>query len=205
MLTAVPFQSDNNLNMTWIIIIVAAAVILSVAIVVSITLCVFKCINHFNNLPAPADNPKFLSRTEMRQILYQTNNPVAITRNADDIFARNLQSIKPKSPYYPESEQLTNEWKFSTTPRRLPPTPQIYNKQVSDGSSEQGDNNSIVTSNNLNDTLPSQKDRNRGWSEGDISQQTSIISEYSNYRPNIPPTPKSDHEQDTYLEPVYKK
>ncbi|CAI9733466.1 protocadherin beta-15-like [Octopus vulgaris] len=199
MLTAIHSQSDNNLNMTWIIIIVAAAVILSVAVVVSITLCVFKCINHFNNSSGEKNNPKFLSQTEMRQILYQTNNPVAITRNAEDIFSRNLQSINPKSSYYPEMEQLANEWKFSTTPRRLPPVPQIYNKQVLDVSCEQSDSSNIVTSNNLSDTLPSQKDHNRGWSEGDITYQT---SEYSNYKPNIPPTAKSDHEQDTYLAPV---
>ncbi|CAI9733469.1 cadherincadherin-23-like [Octopus vulgaris] len=202
MLTAIHSQSDNNLDMTWIIIIVAAAVILSVAVVVSITMCVFKCINHFNNSSGEKDNPKFLSRTEMRQILYQTNNPVAITRNAEEIFSRNLQSINPKSPYYPEMEQSANEWKFSTTPRRLPPVPQIYNKQISDESCEQGDNGSIVTSNNLSDTLPSQRDRCRGWSEGDIKNH---ISEYSNYTPNIPPILKDEHEQDTYLEPIYKK
>uniref|UniRef100_A0A0L8I0Z9 Cadherin domain-containing protein n=1 Tax=Octopus bimaculoides TaxID=37653 RepID=A0A0L8I0Z9_OCTBM len=202
MLTAIHSQSDNNLDMTWIIIIVAAAVILSVAIVVSITLCVFRCINHINNSQTTKNNPKFLSRTEMRQILYQTNNPVAITRNADDIFNRNLQSINQKSPYYPEMEETVGEWKFSTTPRRLPPTPQIYNKQVSDGSGEQNDTSSIVTSNNLSDTLPSQRDHSRGWSEGDITHQ---ISEYGNYTPNIPPIPKGEHEQDTYLEPVYKK
>ncbi|XP_052828900.1 uncharacterized protein LOC128249406 [Octopus bimaculoides] len=138
----------------------------------------------------------------MRQILYQTNNPVAITRNAEEIFSRNLQSINPKSPYYPEMEQSANEWKFSTTPRRLPPVPQIYNKQISDESCEQGDNSGIVTSNNLSDTLPSQRDHCRGWSEGDIKNH---ISEYSNYTPNIPPILKDEHEQDTYLEPIYKK
>ncbi|CAI9733468.1 protocadherin beta-15-like [Octopus vulgaris] len=188
MLTAIHSQSDNNLNMTWIIIIVAAAVILSVAVVVSITLCVFKCINHFNNSSGEKDNPKFLSRTEMRQILYQTNNPVAITRNAEDIFSRNLQSINPKCSYYPEIDQLTNEWKFSTTPRKRPPVPQIYNKQVADGSYEQGDNSSTLTSNNLSDTLPSQRDHNCAWNEGDIKHQP---AEYSNYTPNIPPMPKN--------------
>ncbi|CAI9733472.1 protocadherin beta-15-like [Octopus vulgaris] len=200
MLTAVHSQSDNNLNMTWVIIIVAAAVILSVAVVVSITMCVFKCINHFNNSPTPTDNPKFLSQTEMRQILYQTNNPVAITRNAEDIFARNLQAINPKSPYYTETEQPINEWKFSTAPRRLPPTPQNYTKDITESSGEQKCYNG--TSNNLNTTLTSQKERNRGWSEGDITQQTSGVSEYSNYHPNIPPTAKSEYEQETYLAPV---
>ncbi|GAB1604119.1 protocadherin beta-15-like [Argonauta hians] len=195
MMTAVHLQTGSKLNMTWILIIVAAAVILSVAIVVSITLCVFKCINHASDSPATRDNPKFLSQTEMRQILFHTNNPVSITSNAEDIFHRNLQSINPKSPYYPEMEQMYNEWKYSTTPRKLPPVPQIYNGHAS----EQGD--SIVTSNNLSDTLPPQKDRSRGWSEGDIHQ----TSEYSNYTPNIPPVQKEEHEQDTYLEPLYKK
>ncbi|GAB1604122.1 protocadherin beta-15-like [Argonauta hians] len=195
MMTAVHLQTGSKLNMTWILIIVAAAVILSVAIVVSITLCVFKCINHASDSPATRDNPKFLSQTEMRQILFHTNNPVSITSNAEDIFHRNLQSINPNSPYYPEMEQMYNEWKYSTTPRKLPPVPQIYNGHAS----EQGDPN--VTSNNLSDTLSPQKDRSCGWSEGDIHQ----TSEYSNYTPNIPPVQKEEHEQDTYLEPLYKK
>ncbi|GAB1604118.1 protocadherin beta-15-like [Argonauta hians] len=195
MMTAVHLQTGSKLNMTWILIIVAAAVILSMAIVVSITLCVFKCINHASDSPATRDNPKFLSQTEMRQILFHTNNPVSITSNAEDIFHRNLQSINPNSPYYPEMEQMYNEWKYSTTPRKLPPVPQIYNGHAS----EQGD--TIVTSNNLSDTLPQQKDRSRGWSEEDVHQ----TSEYSNYTPNIPPLQKEEHEQDTYLEPLYKK
>ncbi|GAB1604123.1 protocadherin beta-15-like [Argonauta hians] len=195
MMTAVHLQTGSKLNMTWILIIVAAAVILSVAIVVSITLCVFKCINHASDSPATRDNPKFLSQTEMRQILFHTNNPVSITSNAEDIFHRNLQAMNPNSPYYPEMEQMYNDWKYSTTPRKLPPVPQIYNGHAS----EQGD--TIVTSNNLSDTLPPQKDRSRGWSEGDIHQ----TSEYSNYTPNIPPVQKEEHEQDTYLEPLYKK
>ncbi|GAB1604126.1 protocadherin beta-15-like [Argonauta hians] len=195
MMTAVHLQTGSKLNMTWILIIVAAAVILSVAIVVSITLCVFKCINHASDSPATRDNPKFLSQSEMRQILFHTNNPVSITSNAEDIFHRNLLSINPNSPYYPEMEQMYNDWKYSTTPRKLPPVPQIYNGDAS----ELGD--TIVTSNNLSDTLPPQKDRSRGWSEGDIHQ----TSEYSNYTPNIPPVQKEEHEQDTYLEPLYKK
>ncbi|GAB1604128.1 protocadherin beta-15-like [Argonauta hians] len=201
MMTAVHLQTGSKLNMTWILIIVAAAVILSVAIVVSITLCVFKCINHASDSPATRDNPKFLSQTEMRQILFHTNNPVSITSNAEDIFHRNLQAMNPNSPYYPEMEQMYNEWKYSTTPRKLPPVPQINNKPIPDESCEPGDNTSIVTANNLSDTLPSQKNYNHGWNEGDTKYQT---SEYGNYTPNIPPASKSEHEQDTYLEPVYK-
>ncbi|CAI9733463.1 protocadherin beta-15-like [Octopus vulgaris] len=203
MLTAVHSQSGNNLNMTWIIIIVAAAVILSVAIVVSITMCVFRCINHFNNSPTPNGNPKFLSQTEMRQILYQTNNPVAITRNAEDIFNRNLQSINPKCSYYSDMKQSANEWKFSTTPRKLPPVPMHCNEDETMTSTEQKCYSSgIMTSNNLNDTLSSHKERKCGWSDGDITHQTSGASEYGNYRPNILPTPKTVQEQETYLEPV---
>ncbi|GAB1604117.1 protocadherin beta-15-like [Argonauta hians] len=206
MMTAVHLQTGSKLNMTWILIIVAAAVILSVAIVVSITLCVFKCINHASDSPATRDNPKFLSQTEMRQILFHTNNPVSITSNAEDIFHRNLQSINPNSPYYPEMEQMYNEWKYSTTPRKLPPVPQIYDKQVSDDPCEENDiNNSTLISNNLSDTLPSHRDYKHGTSEREITHQTSITSDYSNYTPNIPPTSKTNHEQDTYLEPIYKK
>ncbi|GAB1604127.1 protocadherin beta-15-like [Argonauta hians] len=201
MMTAVHLQTGSKLNMTWILIIVAAAVILSVAIVVSITLCVFKCINHASDSPATRDNPKFLSQTEMRQILFHTNNPVSITSNAEDIFHRNLQAMNPNSPYYPEMEQMYNDWKYSTTPRKLPPVPQIYNTQMSDEFSQPDDNEGILTSNNLSDTLPSQIEFNNGWKEGEKHQ----ISEYGNYTPNIPPVSKDVHEQDTYLEPVYKK
>ncbi|XP_014771520.1 uncharacterized protein LOC106870065 [Octopus bimaculoides] len=58
----------------------------------------------------------------MRQLLYQTNDPVAITRNAEEIFNRNLQRLKSKNQFYMEMKQATEEWKFST-PQILPPTP----------------------------------------------------------------------------------
>lgn len=54
------------------------------------------------------------------------------------------------------------------------PFKQHYNKDVEDSLTEQKCyNDSIMTSNNLNNTLCSQKERNRGWSEGDITDQTS--------------------------------
>ncbi|GAB1604116.1 protocadherin beta-15-like, partial [Argonauta hians] len=202
MMTAVHLQTGSKLNMTWILIIVAAAVILSVAIVVSITLCVFKCINHASDSPATRDNPKFVSQTEMRQILFHTNNPVSITSNAEDIFHRNFHSINPVS-YYSASDEPVYDWKYSTTPRKLPPVPQHYNKDIEKGSAEEKCyNDTMMRSNNLNNTMPSQKERNRGWSEADITQQTTRAAEYSNYQPNIPPTVKSEFEQETYLEPV---
>ncbi|XP_036365296.1 protocadherin beta-15-like [Octopus sinensis] len=198
MLTAVPFQSGHDLNMTWVIIIVAAAVILSVAIVVSITLCVFRCINHTNNSPTTAENPNFLSQTEMRQLLYQTNNPVAITRNAEEIFNRNLQTIKSKSQFFLEMEQTPDEWKFSTTQRRLPPVPQRC-----DSIHSQGRRTSSIMSYN-SDTLTSQKDREASKSNGKTKPYDEIPAEpeYTNDNPVAATILKGQQIQDTYLQPT---
>ncbi|XP_029645453.1 protocadherin beta-15-like [Octopus sinensis] len=198
MLTAVPFQSGHDLNMTWVIIIVAAAVILSVAIVVSITLCVFRCINHTNNSPTTAENPNFLSQTEMRQLLYQTNNPVAITRNAEEIFNRNLQTIKSKSQFFLEMEQTPDEWKFSTTQRRLPPVPQ----RCDSIHSQERRTSSIMSYNS--DTLTSQKDREASKSNGKTKPYDEIPAEpeYTNDNPVAATILKGQQIQDTYLQPT---
>ncbi|XP_029644820.2 cadherin-related tumor suppressor-like [Octopus sinensis] len=201
MLTAVPFQSGHDLNMTWVIIIVAAAVILSVAIVVSITLCVFRCINHTNNSPTTAENPNFLSQTEMRQLLYQTNNPVAITRNAEEIFNRNLQTIKSKSQFFLEMEQTPDEWKFSTTQRRLPPVPQ----RCDSIHSQERRTSSIMSYNS--DTLTSQKDREASKSNGKTKPYDEIPAEpeYTNDNPVAATILKGQQIQDTYLQPTYER
>ncbi|GAB1604141.1 protocadherin beta-15-like [Argonauta hians] len=182
MMTAVHLQTGSKLNMTWTLIIVAAAVILSVAIVVSITLCVFKCINQHSssssNSPPTADNnPNFLSPTEMRQLLYQTNNPVAITRNAEEIFNRNLQTIKSKSQFYAEMEQMSDEWKFMTTQRRLPPVPQ----RCDSIHSQEGRTSRSMSIYN-SDTLASQKSRGTIKSHGKTKPYDEIPteSEYTN-------------------------
>ncbi|GAB1604143.1 protocadherin beta-15-like [Argonauta hians] len=177
MMTAVHLQTGSKLNMTWILIIVAAAVILSVAIVVSITLCVFKCINQHSssssNSPPTADNnPNFLSPTEMRQLLYQTNNPVAITRNAEEIFNRNLQTIKSKSQFYAEMEQMPDEWKFMTTQRRLPPVPQ----RCDSIHSQEGRTSRSMSIYN-SDTIASQKSRGTIKSHGKTKPYDEIPTE----------------------------
>ncbi|GAB1604142.1 protocadherin beta-15-like [Argonauta hians] len=205
MMTAVHLQTGSKLNMTWILIIVAAAVILSVAIVVSITLCVFKCINQHsssssNNSPPTADNnPNFLSPTEMRQLLYQTNNPIAITRNAEEIFNRNLQTIKSKSQFYAEMEQMPDEWKFMTTQRRLPPVPQRCD---SIHSQEGRTSRSMPIYNS--DTLASQKSRGTIKSHGKTKAYDEIPteSEYTNDNPAPGTLVKGQQIQDTYLQPT---
>lgn len=54
---------------------------------------------------------------------------------------------------------------------------QNYNKDTIEDQAEQKCyNDSVITANNLNDTLPSHKERNRGWSDGDITHQVSGIS-----------------------------
>ncbi|GAB1604140.1 protocadherin beta-15-like [Argonauta hians] len=204
MMTAVHLQTGSKLNMTWILIIVAAAVILSVAIVVSITLCVFKCINQHSssssNSPPTADNnPNFLSPTEMRQLLYQTNNPVAITRNAEEIFNRNLQTIKSKSQFYAEMEQMPDEWKFMTTQRRLPPVPQ----RCDSIHSQEGRTSRSVSIYN-SDTLTSQKSRGTIKSHGKTKPYDEIPteSEYTNDNPAPGTLVKGQQIQDTYLQPT---
>ncbi|GAB1604147.1 protocadherin beta-15-like [Argonauta hians] len=204
MMTAVHLQTGSKLNMTWILIIVAAAVILSVAIVVSITLCVFKCINQHSssssNSPPTADNnPNFLSPTEMRQLLYQTNNPVAITRNAEEIFNRNLQTIKSKSQFYAEMEQMPDEWKFMTTQRRLPPVPQ----RCDSIHSQEGRTSRSMSIYN-SDTLASQKSRGTIKSHGKTKPYDEIPteSEYTNDNPAPGTLVKRQQIQDTYLQPT---
>ncbi|GAB1604146.1 protocadherin beta-15-like [Argonauta hians] len=202
MMTAVHLQTGSKLNMTWILIIVAAAVILSVAIVVSITLCVFKCINQHsssNSPPITDNNPNFLSPTEMRQLLYQTNNPVAITRNAEEIFNRNLQTIKSKSQFYAEMEQMPDEWKFMTTQRRLPPVPQRC-----DSIHSQEDRTSRSMSIYNSDTLASQKSRGTIKSHGKTKPYDEIPteSEYTNDNPAPGTIVKGQQMQDTYLQPT---
>ncbi|GAB1604135.1 protocadherin beta-15-like [Argonauta hians] len=204
MMTAVHLQTGSKLNMTWILIIVAAAVILSVAIVVSITLCVFKCINQHSssssNSPPTADNnPNFLSPTEMRQLLYQTNNPVAITRNAEEIFNRNLQTIKSKSQFYAEMEQMPDEWKFMTTQRRLPPVPQ----RCDSIHSQEGRTSRSMSIYN-SDTLASQKSRGTIKSHGKTKPYDEIPteSEYTNDNPAPGTLVKGQQIQDTYLQPT---
>ncbi|GAB1604136.1 protocadherin beta-15-like [Argonauta hians] len=204
MMTAVHLQTGSKLNMTWILIIVAAAVILSVAIVVSITLCVFKCINQHSssssNSPPTADNnPNFLSPTEMRQLLYQTNNPVAITRNAEEIFNRNLQTIKSKSQFYAEMEQMPDEWKFMTTQRRLPPLPQ----RCDSIHSQEGRTSRSISIYN-SDTLASQKSRGTIKSHGKTKpcDEMHTESEYTNDNPVPGTLVKGQQIQDTYLQPT---
>ncbi|GAB1604151.1 protocadherin beta-15-like [Argonauta hians] len=202
MMTAVHLQTGSKLNMTWILIIVAAAVILSVAIVVSITLCVFKCINQHsssNSPPITDNNPNFLSPTEMRQLLYQTNNPVAITRNAEEIFNRNLQTIKSKSQFYAEMEQMPDEWKFMTTQRRLPPVPQ----RCDSIHSQEGRTSRSMSIYN-SDTLASQKSRGTIKSHGKTKPYDEIPteSEYTNGNPAPGTLVKGQQIQDTYLQPT---
>ncbi|GAB1604150.1 protocadherin beta-15-like [Argonauta hians] len=202
MMTAVHLQTGSKLNMTWILIIVAAAVILSVAIVVSITLCVFKCINQHsssNSPPITDNNPNFLSPTEMRQLLYQTNNPVAITRNAEEIFNRNLQTIKSKSQFYAEMEQMSDEWKFMTTQRRLPPVPQRCNSIHS----QEGRTSRSMSIYN-SDTLASQKSRGTIKSHGKTKPYDEIPteSEYDNDNQAPGTLVKGQQIQDTYLQPT---
>ncbi|GAB1604152.1 protocadherin beta-15-like [Argonauta hians] len=195
-MNAVHLQTGNDLDMSWVLVIVSAGVILSVVIVVSITLCVFKCINSTSN-SSTSNNSKCLSQNEMRQMLYQTNNPVAITRNAEEIFNRNLQTIKSKSQFYQGMGQPPSKWKFSTTPRRLPPIPTAYSGEKMRSSYEHINRDCSKFSNYMNDSgfIRDSKEHLKDYEEIDgLSEMDSTTS--------VLPSPQSHQEQESYLEPI---
>ncbi|XP_036365163.1 protocadherin beta-15-like [Octopus sinensis] len=205
MQAATHLLSGTDLNIIWVIIIVAAGVILSVGIVVCLTMCVFRCINHIKSSPSTSDNHKILTGSKMRPMPYETNNPIAFTRNTEDTYNRNCQTMSSKSHYYPEMEKTINEGKFSATARKLPPIPQSIDQPSKESSDEHGETISTKSINYMSNTLPCQWPSESTWDErytrnfSDIS----ITSEFDDSKPEVPPKPNRLQNQDTYLEPTY--
>ncbi|XP_014771519.1 uncharacterized protein LOC106870064 [Octopus bimaculoides] len=141
----------------------------------------------------------------MRQLLYQTNNPVAITRNAEEIFNRNLQTIKSKSQFYPEMEQTPNEWKFSTTPRRLPPVPHTYGGEKMRSSYEHINRDCAKVNSYMNDSGFTKSNRELIKNKEHLKDYEEVegTSEI-NSTTTVSPAPQNlqEQEQQAYLEPV---
>ncbi|GAB1604079.1 protocadherin gamma-B6-like [Argonauta hians] len=131
MMKSGPLQSSGRVHMTWVIIIVSSAVIVSVTIVISITLCIMKCIKHRDNTCAAATSKStaYQGRTEMKQLLYQSNNPVGMSRTTEEMVKRNIYSERSKSECYSEG-RLPNKYESSIQARTLPKPTSKYSQPV---------------------------------------------------------------------------
>ncbi|GAB1604108.1 protocadherin beta-15-like [Argonauta hians] len=77
--TALYLPNDNTIDATLLNIFVVAAVIVSIAIVVSITLCIVRCNNVRNSSAGRTEEKQaYQCHNEMRQLIYQGNNSVAV-------------------------------------------------------------------------------------------------------------------------------
>ncbi|XP_036365195.1 protocadherin-19-like isoform X2 [Octopus sinensis] len=153
MFTAVHLQSGNNLNLTWVIIIVVAAVIISVAIVVSVTLCFIRGTNTRNNSARVRENSQYHSRAEMKQLIYQTNNPIVVTKNPEEMLSNNSPSIISSNQFYPE-ENSSKDWKTATLVRTLPKSITKYSQPIVVTSSD----DPVMIPNYLSDSLATLRD-----------------------------------------------
>ncbi|XP_036365282.1 uncharacterized protein LOC115219379 [Octopus sinensis] len=188
-----PLQSSGRVHMTWVIIIVSSAVIISVAIVVSITLCIMKCIKHRDNTAVATKNTAYQGRAEMKQLLYQTNTSVAMSRNAEEMVKRNIYSERSKSECYAEG-QLQNKYESSVQSRTLPkPTPKYCQPVVVTSSDDAVEDNATMVCNYTSDTMSSK----RSGRHGDLKHYEEIpgVSDQSIYKNNDTATSKDSSEE----------
>ncbi|XP_014767707.1 protocadherin beta-15 isoform X2 [Octopus bimaculoides] len=172
-LTAVQIQSDSMIDVTWVIIIVVSAVIISVAIVISITLCVVRCNNGRNGSVRARGNPPYQSRTEMRQLIYQTTTTPS-SMHPEEMLNRNNQSNRSRNQFQPE-EGPQMEWKTSTIMRSLPKVSKMYHESMEIAPhSEQPEQNTENGSRYLTDTMPTQGDSSHCWTKGFTEQYEEI-------------------------------
>ncbi|GAB1610351.1 putative protocadherin beta-18 isoform X3 [Argonauta hians] len=114
-----PPSSENMINLTWFIIIVAIAVLLSVILVVSITLCFVRCNNDRHGCPRAGVSTAIPSDREKSHYITQTKKPVPTSGHSAEVSRRNTQVIESKAEFYPQYESQS-EWITSTTDRRPP-------------------------------------------------------------------------------------
>uniref|UniRef100_A0A0L8FH16 Cadherin domain-containing protein n=1 Tax=Octopus bimaculoides TaxID=37653 RepID=A0A0L8FH16_OCTBM len=199
-----------------------AAVIVSIAIVVSITLCIVRCNNVRNSSSERTAEEKqaYQCRNEMRQLIYQGNNSVPVmSGNRGETSDRYGHS---RSHYYPE------DWKTSTMNRSLQKSTKIpigndinyswqltmylclykvlfYHQQKYSQPIEvtsYGDNR--PSSNYPTDTLTSRKSSGQCWSERSSRQYEEIPAMsgiYGGAPPDVSSTIERDHYQDRYVKP----
>ncbi|XP_052828955.1 protocadherin gamma-C4-like [Octopus bimaculoides] len=172
-----------------------AAVIVSIAIVVSITLCIVRCNNVRNSSSERTAEEKqaYQCRNEMRQLIYQGNNSVSVmSGNRGETSDRYGHS---RSHYYPD------DWKMSTMNRSLQKsTKQKYSQPIEVTS--YGDNR--PSSNYPTDTLTSRKSSGQCWSERSSRQYEEIPAMsgiYGGAPPDVSSTIERDHYQDRYVKP----
>ncbi|GAB1604089.1 uncharacterized protein LOC115219398 [Argonauta hians] len=193
MFTAVHLPSDNTIDATLLIIIVVAAVIVSIAIVVSITLCIVRCNNVRNSSAGRTEEkPAYQCHNEMRQLIYQGNNSVAVmSGNRGEISDRYSHS---RSHYYPE------DWKTATMNRTLQKSmKQKYSQPIEVTS--YGDNK--PSSNYPSDTLTSRKSSGQCWSERSSRQYEEIPAMSGQYGSpaDVSTNSEREHYQDRYVKP----
>ncbi|GAB1604072.1 hypothetical protein Ahia01_000688500 [Argonauta hians] len=199
MMKSGPLQSSGRVHMTWVIIIVSSAVIVSVTIVISITLCIMKCIKHRDNTCAAAaatsKNTAYQGRTEMKQLLYQSNNPVGMSRTTEEMVKRNIYSERSKSECYSEG-RLPNKYESSIQARTLPkPTPKYCQPVVVTSTDDPVEDNGAMVCNYTSDTMSSKRSSRRG----DMKHYEEIpgVSDHNIYKNNDTPSSKDSSEETT--------
>ncbi|GAB1604060.1 hypothetical protein Ahia01_000687300 [Argonauta hians] len=197
MMKSGPLQSSGRVHMTWVIIIVSSAVIVSVTIVISITLCIMKCIKHRDNTCTAAATSKstaYQGRTEMKQLLYQSNNPVGMSRTTEEMVKRNIYSERSKSECYSEG-RLPNKYESSIQARTLPkPTPKYCQPVVVTSTDDPVEDNGAMVCNYTSDTMSSKRSSRRG----DMKHYEEIpvgTSDQNIYKNNDSPTSKDISEE----------
>ncbi|GAB1604078.1 protocadherin beta-15-like [Argonauta hians] len=196
MMKSGPLQSSGRVHMTWVIIIVSSAVIVSVTIVISITLCIMKCIKHRDNTcvaaAATSKSTAYQGRTEMKQLLYQSNNPVGMSRTTEEMVKRNIYSERSKSECYSEG-RLPNKYESSIQARTLPKPTSKYSEPVVVTSNDDAMEDSSVVPNYPTNTLCSQTSRHTKHYE-----EIPSSIENGTYKNNTPITQNSNENQETY-------
>ncbi|GAB1604076.1 protocadherin beta-13-like [Argonauta hians] len=197
MMKSGPLQSSGRVHMTWVIIIVSSAVIVSVTIVISITLCIMKCIKHRDNTcvaaAATSKSTAYQGRTEMKQLLYQSNNPVGMSRTTEEMVKRNIYSDRSKSECYSEG-RLPNKYESSIQARTLPkPTPKYCQPVVVTSTDDPVEDNGAMVCNYTSDTMSSKRSSRRG----DMKHYEEIpgVSDQNLYKNNDSSASKDSNEE----------
>ncbi|GAB1610348.1 protocadherin beta-16 isoform X1 [Argonauta hians] len=115
-LNNVQLRTDNMINLTWVIVIVTAAVIASVAIVVSLTLCIVRCNNGRSHLEPTEISTTIPANREKSHFISMTKKPVAASRHTE-AKNRNTQFMESNREFYPQYESQS-EWTTTTSDRR---------------------------------------------------------------------------------------
>ncbi|CAI9733518.1 protocadherin beta-2-like isoform X1 [Octopus vulgaris] len=115
-----------------------------------------------DNTAAATKNTAYQGRAEMKQLLYQTNTSVAMSRNAEEMVKRNIYSERSKSECYAEG-QLQNKYESSVQSRTLPkPTPKYCQPVVVTSSDDAVEDNATMVCNYTSDTMSSKRSGRQG-------------------------------------------